>query len=93
MITNALTALSHAVVALPNPTPQQPPGTEGIITVLNWLSWIVIVAGLAGFLISAGTLAFAAFTGREVNSFKGLVLAIIVCVLASAAGVIIQVFI
>lgn len=93
MITTALTGLAHAAVALPNPTPEQPPGTDGFLTVLNWLSWIVIVAGLAGFLVSAGTLAFAAFSGREVNSFKGLVLAIIVCILASAAGVIIQVFI
>ena len=93
MITTALTGLAHAAVALPNPTPEQPPGTDGFLTVLNWLSWIVIVAGLAGFLVSAGTLAFAAFSGREVNSFKGLVLALIVCILASAAGVIIQVFI
>ena len=93
MINNVLTALAHASVALPNPTPEQPPGTDGFLTVLNWISWIVIIAGLAGFLISAGTLAFAALTGREVNSFKGLVLAIIVCILASAAGTIVQVFI
>ena len=67
-----LSSFAAAIRQFKNPTPEQPPGTDGILTVLNWISWIVIVAGMAGFLISAGTLAFAAFTGREVNSFKGM---------------------
>jgi 4-hydroxybenzoate polyprenyltransferase len=81
------------MTTLPDPTPEQPPGTEGITTLLNWLSWIVIIMGMAGFLISAGYLAFASFTGREINGFKGLVLAIIVCILATSAGAIMRVFI
>ena len=48
---------------------------------------------MAGFLVSAGTLAFAALTGREFNSGKGLFLSIIVCILAVSAGVILQTFI
>jgi hypothetical protein len=78
---------------LPDPTPEQPPGTEGFTTLLNYISWGVITLGLAGFLASAGYLAFAAFTGREINGFKGLVLAIIVCILATSAGAIMRVFI
>ena len=78
---------------LPNPTPEQPPGTDGINTILNWLSWGVMILGLAGFLASAGYLAFAAFTGREIQGFKGLAIAIIVCILATAAGGIIQIFV
>lgn len=57
---------------------------------LNWLSWAVIMLGLAGFLASAGFLAFASFTGREINGFKGLILTIIVCILAIGASAIIQ---
>lgn len=82
-----------AVHALPDPNPEQPPGTEGFTTVLNWIAWGVIVLGLAGFLCSAGFLAFASFTGREINGFKGLVIAIIVCILATAAGTIMAVFV
>jgi len=78
---------------LPDPQPEQPPGTEGFTTLLNYISWGVITLGLAGFLASAGYLAFAAFTGREINGFKGLVLAIIVCILATSAGAIMRVFI
>ena len=79
--------------SIPNITPEQPPGTDGLTTALNWLSWIVIILGVAGFLVSAGTLAFAALTGREFNSGKGLFLSIIVCILAVSAGVILQTFI
>ncbi|PRZ11770.1 hypothetical protein BCL67_1311 [Nesterenkonia sandarakina] len=53
----------------------------------------MIMLGLAGFLASAGFLAFASFTGREINGFKGLVISIIVCILAVAAAAIIRVFI
>lgn len=78
---------------LPNPKPVQPPGTSGFTTLLNWIAWGVIVLGLAGFLVSAGYLAFASFTGREINGFKGLVIAIIVCILATGAGAIMAVFV
>ncbi|WP_258059281.1 hypothetical protein [Clavibacter michiganensis] len=78
---------------VPNPTPEQPPGTEGLLTVLNWISWIVIIGGVAAFLVAAGTLAWAAHTGRESNSFKGLLLAIVSGILAAAAGGIMQIFV
>lgn len=79
--------------ALPKVTPEQPPGTEGFTTLLNWVAWGAIICGLAGFFISAGFLAFSAFTGREATGFKGLVISIIVCILVSAAGVILAVFV
>ena len=77
---------------LPNPQPEQPPGTDGVSTLINWLAWGALILGLAGFLCSAGYLAFAAFTGREIQGFKGLVIALIVCVLVGAAGGIIATF-
>ena len=57
------------VANIPNPTPEQPPGTEGFTTILNWIAWAVILLVIAGFLASAGFLAFAAFTGRVINVF------------------------
>ncbi|MDO2934192.1 hypothetical protein Q2T94_07765 [Paeniglutamicibacter sulfureus] len=78
---------------IPNPTPEQPPGTEGFTTILNWIAWAVILLGVAGFLCSAGYLAFASFTGREIQGFKGLVVSLLVCILAVAAGTIINVFV
>lgn len=93
MSTAFLALAGNLARVLPDPQPEQPPGVEGFTTVLNWLSWGVITLGLAGFLASAGYLAFAAFTGREITGFKGLVLAIIVCILATGAGAIMRVFV
>lgn len=94
VLTAALvTLMPESALALPDLDPEQPPGTEGFTTILNWIVWAVIILGLAGFLCSAGYLAFAAFTGREVQGFKGLIIALIVCILATGAGAIIAVFI
>lgn len=78
---------------LPQPNATQPPGTEGLTTILNWLLWIVFFCALAGFLGSLGFLAFAAWTGREMQHAKGLVIAIIVCIAASAASGILNMFV
>lgn len=93
LVLDVLRSVGSLISVLPNPTPEQPPGTEGISTVLNWAAWFVIILGVAGFLGGAGYLAFASFTGREINGIKILVLAIITCVLATAAGTIIAVFV
>lgn len=81
------------LLAVPNYEIEEPPGVGGFTTILGWIAWGVIALGLAGFLCSAGYLAFASFTGREIQGFKGLVIAIIVCILAVAAGGILAVFV
>lgn len=93
MFLNILTTGISIAGNIPNPTPEQPPGTEGFTTILNWIAWAVIIMGVAGFLSSAGFLAFAAFTGREINGVKGLIISLIVCILAISAGTIINVFV
>ena len=93
MFLNVLTTGISIAANIPNPTPEQPPGTEGFTTILNWIAWAVIIMGVAGFLCSAGYLAFASFTGREINGFKGLITSLLVCILAISAGTIINVFV
>ncbi len=93
MFLNILTTGISIAGTIPNPTPEQPPGTEGFTTILNWIAWAVIIMGVAGFLASAGFLAFASFTGREINGVKGLIISLIVCILAISAGTIINVFV
>lgn len=88
-----LPGLIEAGSVVPDVEPEEPPGVDGFNTILNWISWGVIMLGLAGFMASAGYLAFASFTGREINGVKGLVICIIVCVLAVAAAAIVRVFV
>jgi hypothetical protein len=70
-----------------NPTPVQPPGVEQLATLLNWLSWSVSVACIAGVLVVAGLMALAHRRGGDGSeSFGRLGLVLAAAVLGSAAG-------
>ena len=52
--------LVHVVAAVPlqipgDPTAQQPPGTEGISTVMGWAKWVALAICILG-LVAAGAL-------------------------------------
>lgn len=50
---NTLTIASAALLAgVPNPTPEAPPGADGLLMVLNWLAWIALAMGVVGFIIT-----------------------------------------
>src|SRR5690625_1598601 len=51
-----LTALASAdVTALPDPDPLQPPGTEGLTSILGWARWVALAVCILG-LFAAGAL-------------------------------------
>lgn len=95
MSMSAMTAKAYTAVTgiIPNPTPEAPPGSEPILTVLNWVSWIAIILAVAGFIVSAAGLAFAHHSGREMNNFKGLAFAILAAILIGGVGAIMQIFV
>jgi len=45
----ALVMTSHVLADVPNPTPVQPPGTDGVNTILGWMMW-------GGFAVAVGAL-------------------------------------
>lgn len=71
------------------PTPTQPPGIEGFLTILDWTSWIAIFICFAMFLIAAARIGIAYHQG-EVEGLKGAVLAIVGTVLVGGASAIFQ---
>ncbi|WP_219820074.1 MULTISPECIES: hypothetical protein [unclassified Pseudoclavibacter] len=54
---------ANTPVALPDSPPVQPPGTEGITTILGWLKWVALAVCIAG-LVAAGAM-------MAVNSRRG----------------------
>lgn len=86
-------AVVQILAEVPKIDPTPPPGSQGFLTVLNWMGWFVFFAALAGFLGCLIAMAFSAITGREMQHVKGLFVTIIVCILASAAGAIIGIFV
>jgi len=65
----------------------QPPGTQGIITVVNYVAWGAFAACLVGFVIA--TMAWKHHRGEEAASMKGLGMSLLGTVLIGAAGAIV----
>jgi hypothetical protein len=77
----------QAYAAAPQPGSEQPPGTEGLTTMLNWGGWTVSFVCVAGILIVAAMMALKHRRGEgggEAMGALGWVLG--ACVLGSAAG-------
>lgn len=77
---------------IPDPKPVQPPGMEKIATILNWISWGVLMMAVAGFIVSLGMIVVGAVQGRDMHGMKGLVVSLIVCIALGAVGAIIRTF-
>ena len=85
----ALTVLADppAYAAAPTPGQQQPPGTQGLTTMLSWGGWLVSFVCVAGLLVVAGMMALKHRRGEgggEAMGSLGWVLG--ACVLGSAVG-------
>lgn len=85
--TLAVLAAPPAYAAAPTPGQQQPPGTQGLTTMLGWGGWGVSFVCVAGILVVAAMMALKHRRGEgggEAMGSLGWVLG--ACVLGSAAG-------
>ncbi len=80
----------HAVVLaagnFPTPTGQQPPGTNGLTTVLNWTFWGVTFLCVVGVLMVAGAMAVAHRRGEGGEHLAKLGWVMGACVLGAAGA-------
>ena len=84
-LTMLLTA-SRADAAVPQPNGEQPPGTDGLITILDWGFWVVSLIGVGGLLGVAGIMMLRHNRGQGGESMGSLGWVLGGCVLATAAG-------
>lgn len=63
MLTSLANQATTVLLSVPNPSPVAPPGSDGFITVLNWVFWIALAAGVLGFMI-VGIMMMLANQGR-----------------------------
>jgi hypothetical protein len=97
-VSTALTALSTAkntllAVDITVPSSSQPPGTEGLLTVLGWGAWIVTLVCIAGIFAVAAKMAFSHRRGEGSEAVGQLGWVMGACVLIAAAGPIVNVLI
>ncbi|MET8425477.1 MULTISPECIES: hypothetical protein [unclassified Nocardia] len=69
-------------------TPEQPPGANGLIKIVNWLSWFVMLAGIAALIYAGGKFAWERWHGGAVEAPKIVLGALVGGIIATSAGTI-----
>lgn len=82
MITSALLAIDFS------PTAEVPPGAAGLLKLLNWLMWGVMLACVAALVYSGGKFAWEKWNHGSTEAPKILVGALVGAIIAGSAGAI-----
>jgi hypothetical protein len=72
------------------PSPEQPPGTQGLSTLLNWALWLVTFAAVIGVFITAGSMMLAHRRGEGSEQAAKLGWVLGGCVAAAGASAIVN---
>ena len=70
---------------IPAPTGIQPPGTEGLTTILGWIAWGVTFLCVVGVFFVAGSMAFAHRRGEGSEAVGKLGWVMGACILGASA--------
>ncbi len=78
---------------IPAPTGIQPPGTEGLTTILGWIAWGVTFLCVVGVFFVAGSMAFAHRRGEGSEAVGQLGWVMGACILGASATSLVNVLI
>lgn len=88
---HTLLLASDVLAVVPNPTAGQPPGFDGINTILGWIKWGCYAACLVGVLIAAGLWAIDRWgRGGGGEHVKGIATSVVAAIVVGAAGALIN---
>lgn len=66
--------------------PREPPGSELLVNLVNYLAWIVMLAGIAALVYAGGKFGWERWHGGAVESPKIIAAALIGGIIATSAG-------
>lgn len=72
--------------AFPNPNAQQPPGVQGLVTLVNYASWAFSLVCVVALIVSAGSMALSHRRGEPVG--HNIVMVLVAAVIGTSAGTI-----
>lgn len=83
-----LTALDHTSVLAQTERfpPEAPPGSEGLKKLVRYLSWLVLLSGVAAIIFAGGKFAWEKWQGGMLESPKMVLGALIGGMVATSAG-------
>ncbi|GAA3514516.1 hypothetical protein [Georgenia daeguensis] len=78
--------LAEAAVALPNPDPIQPPGTEGFTSIMGWVKWLALAICIVGLMVAGALMAIQSRRGEGGEHAGKIGMALGGVIVISAAG-------
>ncbi|MFF0528709.1 hypothetical protein ACFYT3_31655 [Nocardia amikacinitolerans] len=69
-------------------TPKEPPGAPALVNLVNYLSWLVMLAGVAALIYAGGKFGWERWHGGAVESPKIILAALVGGIIATSAGMI-----
>ncbi|NUS45118.1 MAG: hypothetical protein HOQ24_15695 [Mycobacteriaceae bacterium] len=67
-------------------TPETPPGAAGVMRIVRWLMWFVMLSGVVGITYAGGRFAWERWTGGTLESPKMVAGAAVGGIVATSAG-------
>jgi hypothetical protein len=87
VFTNTALVTGSVFADIPQPIAGTPPGANGLLTILGWISWIVFAIAVAGVLIVAGKMMFDHRQGNGGGqAATGLIWVLSGCIIAAVAS-------
>ncbi|WP_182348743.1 hypothetical protein [Tomitella gaofuii] len=83
-----VTDIAMQILAVPDITPQAPPGADKVLNLMGWLKWGVFLAGVGALLFAGGKFGWEKWNGHPIESPKLIAGAAIGGVVAASASVI-----
>lgn len=72
------------IAGFPDPNPQQPPGTQGLLNLVSYVSWGFSLVCVVALIVAAGRLAMSHHRGEPAG--MGIVVVMVAAVIGSSAG-------
>ena len=75
-----------AIAAIPDPAPVQPPGTEGLISIMGWVKWVALAICVIGLIVAGAMMAVQSRRGEGGEHAGKIGMALGGVIVISAAG-------
>lgn len=86
LLHTAVAVLADVATAIPDPAPIQPPGTEGIASIMGWVKWIALAICIIGLIVAGAMMAIQSRRGEGGEHAGKIGMALGGVIVISAAG-------
>jgi len=86
VLTTTILQTSYLAASIPNPAPIQPPGTEGLVSVMGWVKWIALAVCVLGLVVAGALMAIQSRRGEGSEHMGKIAMALGGVIVISTAG-------